>query len=79
MDWFSMGQVTTLYVALTRSDSLRTTTPMRMAKHFRLRAADKLDWDSDIKNGQMALVVRVLRRSSGRHGSGRLSKQALRS
>jgi len=60
-----MGEITTLQIATTGKDSLRTTVPMSMVKHYKLIAGDKLDWDFFIKDGEIVLIVRPLKTSSG--------------
>lgn len=60
-----MGEQTTLGIATTGKDSLRTIVPMSIIKHFKLTAGDKLDWDFFIKDGEIILIVRPLKTSSG--------------
>jgi hypothetical protein len=55
-----MGELTTLTLATTGKESLRTTMPMSMVKHFKLKAGDKLDWDFDIKDGKMVILVKPI-------------------
>jgi len=56
-----LGEQTTLSIATTGKDSLRTIVPMSMIKHFKLTAGDKLDWDFFVKDGEIALIVRPLK------------------
>jgi hypothetical protein len=53
-----MGEQTTLTVATTGKESLRTTVLISIVKQFGLKAGGKLDWALDIKNGEMIIVVR---------------------
>lgn len=53
-----MGETTTLTLAATNRESLRTTVPMSVVKQFNLKKGDKLDWAFDIKEGEMVMVVR---------------------
>ncbi len=56
-----MGEITILQIATTGKDSLRTTVPMSIVKHYKLQVGDKLDWDFFIKDGEIVLIVRPLR------------------
>jgi hypothetical protein len=60
-----LGEQTTLGIATTGKDSLRTIVPMSIIKHFKLIAGDKLDWDFFVKDGEIVLIVRPLKDSSG--------------
>ena len=60
-----MGEITTLARATTGKDSLRTTVPMSILKHFKLEAGDKLDWDFEARNNELIITVRPLKSSSG--------------
>jgi hypothetical protein len=64
-----MGQMTTLQIATTGKDSLRTTVPMSMVKHYELMAGDKLDWDFFIKDGEIVLIVMTAKRFQWKHTS----------
>jgi hypothetical protein len=59
-----MGEITTLTVAATGKESLRTTVPMSIIKHFKLQASDKLDWDFEARNNELVIVVRPLKNSN---------------
>ena len=63
-----MGEITTLSVATSGKESLRTTVPMSIIKHFKLKASDKLDWDFEARNNDLIIVVRPLKGSSGNRG-----------
>lgn len=56
-----MGEITTLSVATSGKESLRTTVPMSIIKQFKLKAGDKLDWEFEVKNGELSLVVKPIR------------------
>jgi bifunctional DNA-binding transcriptional regulator/antitoxin component of YhaV-PrlF toxin-antitoxin module len=59
-----MGELTTLSVATSGKESLRTTVPMSILKHFKLEAGDKLDWDFEARNNELIIVVRPLKASN---------------
>jgi len=61
-----LGEITTLTIATTGKESLRTTVPMSILKHFKLEAGDKLDWDFEAKNNELIIIVRPLKSSSGK-------------
>jgi hypothetical protein len=56
-----MGEQTTLTVATTGKESLRTTVPMSIVRNFKLKAGDKLDWNFDVKDGKMIIVVQPIK------------------
>lgn len=56
-----MGEQTTLTLATTGKESLRTTVPISIIKNFKLKAGDKLDWTFDIKDGKMIIVVQPIK------------------
>lgn len=60
-----MGEITTLSVATSGKESLRTTVPMSILKHFKLKAGDKLDWDFEARNNELIMVVRPVKSSNG--------------
>lgn len=60
-----MGELTTLSVATSGKGSLRTTVPMSILKHFKLKAGDKLDWDFEARNNELIILVRPLKNSTG--------------
>jgi len=60
-----MGEITTLTIATTGRESLRTTVPMSILKHFKLEAGDKLDWDFEARNNELLITVRPLKSSTG--------------
>jgi len=60
-----LGEITTLTTATTGKDSLRTTVPMSIVKHFKLKAGSKLDWDFEARNNELIIVVRPVKSSNG--------------
>lgn len=56
-----MGEITTLTPATSKRGSLRTTVPISMVRHYGLKAGDKLDWDFEVKEGEMVIVVHPLK------------------
>jgi hypothetical protein len=59
-----MGEQTTLSVATSGKESLRTTVPMSIVKQFKLEAGDKLDWSFEVKDSELVLIVKPLRQKS---------------
>jgi len=53
-----MGEFTTLSIATSKKQSLRTTVPMSIVKQFNLQGGDKLEWIFDVKDGEMVILVR---------------------
>jgi bifunctional DNA-binding transcriptional regulator/antitoxin component of YhaV-PrlF toxin-antitoxin module len=56
-----MGEKTTLTLAATGKESLRTTVPMSVVKQFNLKSGDKLDWAFDIKEGNIIIIIRPVK------------------
>ena len=56
-----MGEVTTLSLATSGKESLRTTVPMNILKQFKLEAGDKLDWTYEARNNELIIVVRPVK------------------
>ena len=56
-----MGETSTLTLATTGKESLRTTVPMSIIRHFKLGAGDKLDWDFEVKDGKIVITVRPIK------------------
>ena len=56
-----MGEKTTLTLAATGKESLRTTVPMSVVKQFNLTSGEKLDWTFDIKEGSMIVIIRPVK------------------
>lgn len=49
--------VTTLTRANSKGESLRTTVPSSIAKHYDLKEGDKIGWHFDAKNGEIFVIV----------------------
>lgn len=58
------GQTTTLNRANNISDSLRTTVPSSIIKHYGLKDGAKLAWTFEARDGDIVVVVRP---ASGRN------------
>jgi len=56
-----MGEHTTLTKATSRGNSLRTTVPSGIVKQFNLREKDILDWNLEVKDGKLVLIVRPIK------------------
>jgi hypothetical protein len=54
----AMGETTTLTKASSKFESLRTTVPKSIVKQWKLKEGSKLDWEWNIMNGEMVLIVR---------------------
>jgi len=50
-----MGEITTLSIATSKKESLRTTVPMNILKQFQLKAGDKLDWAYEARNNDLII------------------------
>ena len=61
-----MGELSTLSTATKGKESLRTTVPMSILKHFKLEAGDKLDWGFEARNNELLIIVRPLKCSNGK-------------
>jgi bifunctional DNA-binding transcriptional regulator/antitoxin component of YhaV-PrlF toxin-antitoxin module len=55
------GDITILTKANTKSNSLRTTIPMSITKHFGLKEGGHLRWDIQAKENQLIVVVSPLK------------------
>jgi hypothetical protein len=58
----NVGETTTLAIAATKKSSLRTTVPMSIVRQFDLKAGDKLDWSFEVKGGELALIIRPIKK-----------------
>jgi bifunctional DNA-binding transcriptional regulator/antitoxin component of YhaV-PrlF toxin-antitoxin module len=56
-----MGELTTLSLATSGKESLRTTVPMSILKHFKLEAGDKLEWGFEARNNELIIIVRPIK------------------
>lgn len=59
-----MGELTKLSVATPGKESLRTTVPMSILKHYKLTAGDFLEWNFEAKDNSIILVVRPIKAPS---------------
>jgi bifunctional DNA-binding transcriptional regulator/antitoxin component of YhaV-PrlF toxin-antitoxin module len=57
----TMGEITTLTKAATKTTSLRTTVPASIARQFNLKEKDKLDWTLRAEDGTMVIVVKPIK------------------
>ena len=55
-------EITVLSLASGRGRSLRTTVPMSIVKHFRLKEKDKLKWEIRAENNNLLIVVRPMKK-----------------
>lgn len=62
------GETTTLTLAKTKSESLRTTVPISIVRQFNLKSGDCISWKFEVKNGEMIIVVRPIKTSIGSRG-----------
>lgn len=56
-----MGEITTLQVATTGKESLRTTVPISIVRQFNLNNGDKLDWSLRAEDGELIIQVKPIR------------------
>jgi bifunctional DNA-binding transcriptional regulator/antitoxin component of YhaV-PrlF toxin-antitoxin module len=56
-------EITILSPASERGRSLRTTVPMSIVKHFRLKEKDELKWEIRAENNNLLIVVRPIKKS----------------
>ena len=57
-----MGEVTIISRATSLSQSLRTTVPSGVVKHFGLGIGDKLHWEIKAEGGELVIVVKALKK-----------------
>ena len=55
-----MGEKTSLTKASSKSDSLRTTVPTGIVSHFDLKEQDQLDWNIEVKEGKLIIIIKPL-------------------
>ena len=55
-----MGEKTTLTKASSICKSLRTTVPSGVVSHFNLREQDQLDWNIEVKEEKLIIVIKPL-------------------
>ena len=51
------GNTTTLSLAVSKSDSLRTTVPTHIVSQFKLKAGGKLDWNLEVVDGKLKIII----------------------
>jgi antitoxin component of MazEF toxin-antitoxin module len=56
-----MGELTSLNKATTKNESLRTTVPRSIIKHFGLTDEDKLEWNLKVENGEIIIHVKPIK------------------
>lgn len=61
-----MGELTTLSVATSGKESLRTIVPMSILKQFKLCSGDKLEWELEARNNELIIVVRPVKGSESK-------------
>lgn len=52
-----MGEMTSLTGASSKSDSLRATVPAGIVRQFHMESGDQLDWEIQVLDGKLAIVV----------------------
>lgn len=55
-----MGFKTTIQKASTIANSYRTTVPAAIVNQFSLKEGDKLDWELNVENGKLIILVKPL-------------------
>ena len=55
------GNTTTLTLAVSKSDSLRTTVPTHIVSQFNLQAGNKLTWELEVVNGKLKIVINPIK------------------
>jgi bifunctional DNA-binding transcriptional regulator/antitoxin component of YhaV-PrlF toxin-antitoxin module len=56
-----MGEITTLILATTGKESLRTTVPMSIIKQFGLNDDNKLDWILNAEGGELIINIKPIK------------------
>ena len=51
------GNTTTLSLAVSKSDSLRTTVPTHIVSQFDLKPGSKLNWDLKVVEGKLEIII----------------------
>lgn len=52
-----MGEITRITKATNKSNSLRTTIPIGIARQFNLSIGEKLNWEIKARNGDLIIVI----------------------
>lgn len=55
------GEITVLTPATTKSNSLRTTFPISIARQFELQEGDQLRWELRAENNELTIVVKPIK------------------
>jgi len=58
------GETTVLTAATTQSKSLRTTIPAGIVRQFSLTDGDRIKWKIEVKDGEMVIVARPLKKGA---------------
>jgi hypothetical protein len=58
------GEITILTHATTRSNSLRTTFPIGLARQFKLKEGDKLRWMLRVENDKLIIIIEPVKVSN---------------
>lgn len=58
-----MGAVTKLTAAVSKKESLRTTVPRSIVQQLNLTSGDSLDWQLEVRDGELIIVVRPYKSS----------------
>ena len=58
-----MPSVTKLTPAVSKKESLRTTVPRHIIEQFHLTKGDSLDWQLEVKEEELIIVVRPIKHS----------------
>jgi bifunctional DNA-binding transcriptional regulator/antitoxin component of YhaV-PrlF toxin-antitoxin module len=62
------GETTVLTRATSKSESLRTTVPAGIARQFRLKEGDQLEWVIESRKNKLVIIVTPI--SNGKEGGG---------
>jgi len=63
-----MSEITKLTPATSKKESLRTTVPRSIVKRFGLTSEDSLDWNLEVSEGELIIVVRPVKHSNNARG-----------
>jgi len=63
-----MSEVRKLTPATSKKESLRTTVPQSIVKHFSLTSEDSLDWNLEVVRDELVIVVRPVKHSNKTRG-----------
>jgi antitoxin component of MazEF toxin-antitoxin module len=58
-----MGATTKLTPAVSKKESLRTTVPRSIVQQLNLTSGDSLDWQLEVRDGELIIVVRPYKSS----------------